>query len=198
MVLGLTGGIASGKSTVSQILINKGYKVVDADKIAKEVSERIEILEKIKIEFGKEFVLEGKLNRKLLREVVFRDKEKVDKLNKIMHPPIIEEIKNQLIKNSEEEIVVADIPLLFESDLEYLVDKILLVTCKRKTQIERVMKRDKVDRESAMNIIDKQLSLEEKREKSDFVIENDMDMGSLEVEVDRVIRKIKNIENSKI
>lgn len=192
MVLGLTGGIASGKSTVSQILSDKGYKVVDADKIAKEISERIDVLEKIKIEFGEEFVSENKLNRKLLREVVFRDKEKVDKLNRIMHPPIIEEIKNQLREVSKDEIVVVDIPLLFESKLEYLADKILLIGCKRETQIERVMKRDRVDRESAMNIIDKQLSLEEKREKSDFVIENDMDMGSLGVEVEKVLKEIKD------
>lgn len=194
MVLGLTGGIASGKSTVSKIFIKKGYKVVDADKIAKEISERIDVLEKIKAEFGEEFVLENKLNRKLLREVVFRDKEKVDKLNRIMHPPIIEEIKNQLREVSKDEVVVADIPLLFESKLEYLADKILLVGCKRETQIERVMKRDKVDRESAMNIIDKQLNLEEKREKSDFVIENDMDMGSLGVEVEKVLQVLNEIK----
>ncbi len=197
MVLGLTGGIATGKSTVSSILIGKGYKIVDADKIAKEIAENIVVLEEIEKEFGKEFVSNNKLNRKLLREVVFKDKKKVEKLNGIMHPPIIEEIKRQLIKYKNEEIIIADIPLIFESKLEYLTDKILLIACEKEIQIKRVMKRDNVTEENAKNIIDKQLSLDVKREKSDYIIENNLDIGSLGVEVEKVIEEIKTYFNTR-
>lgn len=192
MILALTGGIATGKSTVSNIFRINGYKIVDADEIAKEIAENIEILKEIEEGFGKEFVSNNKLNRKLLREVVFKDKKKVEKLNEIMHPPIIKEIKRQLINYKNEEVIIVDIPLLFESNLEYLADKILLVACEKKIQIERVMKRDDVTEENAKNIIKKQLSLDVKRKKSDYIIENNLDIGSLGVEVEKVIEEIRD------
>ncbi len=192
MILALTGGIATGKSTVSNIFRINGYKIVDADEIAKEIAENIEILKEIEEGFGKEFVSNNKLNRKLLREVVFKDKKKVEKLNEIMHPPIIKEIKRQLINYKNEKVIIVDIPLLFESNLEYLADKILLVACEKKIQIERVMKRDNVTEENAKNIIKKQLSLDVKRKKSDYIIENNLDIGSLGVEVEKVIEEIRD------
>ncbi len=192
MILALTGGIATGKSTVCNIFRINGYKIVDADEIAKEIAENIEILKEIEKGFGKEFVRNNKLNRKLLREVVFKDKKKVEKLNEIMHPPIIKEIKRQLINYKNEKVIIVDIPLLFESNLEYLADKILLVACEKKIQIERVMKRDNVTEENAKNIIKKQLSLDVKRKKSDYIIENNLDIGSLGVEVEKVIEEIRD------
>lgn len=190
MVLGLTGGIATGKSTVSNILRKKGYIVVDADLIAREVAKSEGVLKGIAQRFGSDMVIKGELNREKLREVVFRDKKKVEELNAIMHPPIIEKIEEELEKNKDEKLVVADIPLLFESKLEYLADKILLVACEKETQVERIIERDKVDRQNALNIIDKQFDLDVKREKSDYVIENNMGIGELEVEVEELLKDL--------
>ena len=129
---------------------------------------KTEILEEISKEFGNDVISEGKLNRKILREKVFIDKNKVKLLNEITHPAIIEEIKLEINKNAEESLVVLDIPLLFEGNYEFLVDKSLLIFCDENIQIERIKERDKVDTQNAINIIKNQLSLLEKNYKSDI------------------------------
>jgi dephospho-CoA kinase len=172
MILGLTGGIATGKSTATNFFKEKGYSVICADKIAREITEKTEILEEISKEFGNDVISEGKLNRKILREKVFIDKNKVKLLNEITHPAIIEEIKLEINKNAEESLVVLDIPLLFEGNYEFLVDKSLLIFCDENIQIERIKERDKVDTQNAINIIKNQLSLLEKKQRADYIIEN--------------------------
>ena len=172
MILGLTGGIATGKSTVAEFFREKKIPVICADTIAREITEKQEILDKISVEFGKEMIVDGKLNRKKMREYIFVDINRVKKLNEITHPPIIEKIKEEINRNKENPILVVDIPLLFEGNYEFLVEKILLITCKKEIQLLRVQNRDSVSLESAKNIISKQMSLDEKEKKSDFIIEN--------------------------
>lgn len=172
MILGLTGGIATGKSTATNFFKEKGYSVICADTIAREITEKSEILDKIAKEFGNDVISEGKLNRKILREKVFIDKNKVKLLNEITHPAIIEEIKLEINKNAEESLVILDIPLLFEGNYEFLVDKSLLIFCDEDIQIERIKERDRVDAQNAINIIKNQLSLLEKKQRADYIIEN--------------------------
>lgn len=172
MILGLTGGIATGKSTASEFFREKGLRVICADKIAREVVGKREILEALVSVFGESIISEDKLDRKKLREIVFKDKFLVEKLNGITHPAIIAQIKEELEIYKKEEIIILDIPLLFEGNYEFLADKILLITCDVEKQIERVQKRDSVSKENAENIIKNQMSMNEKIKRTDFVLEN--------------------------
>lgn len=191
MIIGLTGGIGTGKSTVSRYLINNGYVVIDADFVSREVSEREDILEKLADEFGDELIFHGKLDRRALRKKVFSSKERVKKLNAILHPPIIERIKHYIEINRGREPIFLDIPLLFECNLEYLSDMVILVACSEDIQLMRVMERDEVEVEEARAIIDKQMPMECKRGKADYIIENNEGIMELEEKIEKFIRELK-------
>lgn len=192
MILGLTGGIASGKSTASRILREMGYEVYDADIMAHEALKKSLCKKAIENEFGK-IVLDrdGEVNRALLREIVFRDREKLKKLNSIIHPVVIHEF--QVIKRNTppEKTIIFDIPLLFEANLQYLCDKIILIFTDRETQIKRIRERDRNSRELAEKMIDSQESLESKMKKSDYCIDNSKEISDLKNEINSVLEKIK-------
>lgn len=196
MIIGLTGGIGTGKSTVSRYLKSKNYIVIDADLISREIVESPEVITEIKKEFGSEIELDGVFDRKALRTIVFSSREKVAKLNSILHPLIIDRIKEDIKKHMREELIFLDIPLLFECRLEYLSDFILLVYSDLEVQIERVMARDKVDREDAVNIIDKQMDMEFKKKHSNYVLNNNEDISKLEYLIDNFLTYIKEEENA--
>ena len=169
MIIGITGTIASGKSTVSDYFIKQGYVVIDADKITKELQEQKEVLK----DFGESVLLENRsLNRQKLREIVFQDKTALQKINRIMHPKVREKFEDVRSRTLKEEIVFFDIPLLFEAHFEDLCEKIILVCAEREVQIRRVIQRDNSSRELAEKIINSQAKEEEKRKKSDYIIEN--------------------------
>lgn len=188
MILGLTGGIASGKSTVAKIFQKLGLEVIDADLLAKEVRDSPNSLNEIEKVFGKEvFSSEQKLNIEKLRELVFSDKDKLNSLNEIVHPLVVEsfkKFKEEALKNNK--TVVFDIPLLFESNLEYLCDKILVVYTSYENQIKRVKERDHLEEELVKKIINSQMNLDLKLKKADYTIENS---GSFEL----LEKKIKNL-----
>ena len=202
MIIGITGGIGTGKSTVSDYLRLKGYNVIDADKISREVIKVTKIKEMIIAEFG-EGILEKTPNNKSdiyrsnLRKLVFNNKENVTKLNSIMHPAIIEEIRKQIEQQKMEKLVFVDIPLLFEIKLEYLFDKVALVYANQKIQLERVMKRDNIPKEEALKIINSQMSIEEKKQKSDFIIENEATIEELQNKVEEFLDNRRRDENKK-
>lgn len=172
MILGLTGGIATGKSTASEFFRKNNFIIICADTIAKEVVESIDVLKKISDEFGEDMITNGKLNRTKMREFIFSEENRVKKLNEITHPPIIERIKTEIKKHSKSSLLIVDIPLLFEGNYEFLVDKVLLISTKKEIQLKRIQTRDSVSMENARNIINSQMSLEEKEKRADFVIEN--------------------------
>jgi len=201
MVIGLTGGIGTGKSTVSQILRNKGFSVIDLDVISHKVIEFPSVVEKIVKNFGKE-VLENNENnndgnrtvsREKLGKIIFSNREKRFTLNSIMHPEILRIMHKKILecksKNEKEnKIIFVEIQLLFEVQWEKEFDYILLVAAKRDIQVRRVLERDKRSEKEAWDIINSQMSLDEKRGKSDFVIENDGNIDDLNRKVDKFLK----------
>ncbi len=178
MIIGITGTIASGKSTVSDYFIQRGYEVIDADKITKELQQKSEVLQEFLEVFGKDILLEDKsLNRSKLREIVFQNKEALLKINQIMHPKVRAKFEKRKKEHQKEEIIFFDIPLLFEANFETLCEKILLVCAEKEVQIARIMKRDGSSRELAEKMIASQEKEEEKKKKSHYIIENN---GSVE------------------
>lgn len=192
MILGLTGGIGTGKSTVANMLKGKGIPVVDTDLISREVIQYPEIIEKIKLEISNEvFDFNNKLDRKKMSEIVFENQEKLKKLNEIMHPEILKKMWNEVEKLKKDyKIIVVDIPLLFEINMEKEVDKILLIYSSKEIQIKRIMNRDGRTREEAIKIINSQMPLYKKREKSDYIIQNNDSLEKLEKNLDKIVQKL--------
>lgn len=192
MIVGLTGGIASGKSTVSNLFRKYGIEIVDADKVAKEVSEKKESIEKISNIFGKDILdSDGKIIREKLREKAFKNRELLQELNKIIHPQVMEYFKRKKEENSKNEILIFDIPLLYEAKMEYLCDKIIVVGVDVQKQIRRVVARDGSSENLAKKIISNQMPLDEKIKKADIVIMNDGTLDELEEKVMKIYRELK-------
>lgn len=193
LVIGLTGGIASGKSTVSQMIKEKGIRVVDADIIAKEaVSKGAPALHQIVQTFGEEVLLpNGELNRQQLGAIIFSDEEKRKKLNAIVHPEVRKEMLEQRDEgvSNNETFVVLDIPLLFESKLEGLVDRIIVVYTTPDLQLSRLMNRNDLSEEEALKRIHSQQPLEEKCQKADRVIENTKDLAFMRKQLENILNE---------
>ncbi|MEB6169203.1 dephospho-CoA kinase [Staphylococcus pseudoxylosus] len=174
-VIGLTGGIASGKSTVSELLTAHGFKVVDADIASRQVVEKgTEGLARVKEVFGDEAIDEdGNMNRSYVGEVVFNQPEKRLILNEIVHPivrDIMEEEKETYLEQGYN--VIMDIPLLFENDLQETVDEVWLVYTSESIQIDRLMERNDLSMEEAKARVYSQISIDKKRRMADHVIDN--------------------------
>lgn len=190
-VIGITGGIASGKSNVSNICKELGYVVIDSDEIARELSKKGKPLyDAIVNRFGTDFLTEDKeLDRKKLGRLVFNNTAMKTIMDKISHPIIVEEIKER-IKAIPDGLVFVDIPLLFEAKLEYLCDKIICVFLRKKLQVERLMARDGIDEDYALAKIHSQMDLYMKKELSDYVIDS---AGEFEETKKQVVNVINDI-----
>jgi dephospho-CoA kinase len=176
-VIGLTGGIATGKSLVSAMIMELGGQIINADLIARQVVEPgMPAWKQIVDHFGEGILNSNQtIKRKELGRIVFADADKLDQLNKITHPFIIAEIERQLSccrDSLDKEIVVIDAPILLELGLERLVDEVWVVTVDPAAQLERLMKRDNLSAEEAKLRIQAQMPLEEKVKRADRVIDN--------------------------
>lgn len=187
-IIGITGGIGSGKSTVSQILRDLGAKIIDADKIAKEIVFKGGVVLKELIEFFGSQILDesGGLDRKKLGEIVFNNPEKLEVLNKITHKYIVERIFKDLEKAKKEgkwDIVVVDAPLPVKHGFMDAVDEVWVVTADKETRIKRIMERNGLTYEEALSRISSQLKDSEYLEIADVVIPNDGSIEDLEKSV---------------
>jgi len=186
-VIGLTGSIAVGKSTVTHYLMTHGYQVLDADKISHHALDQgTECYEKVKDIFGC-VDHDGNINRQQLGQIVFYDQKKKKQLEDIIHPYVIEELKKGICA-CQDAVIFLDIPLLYEIHLEYLCDQIIVVYVDEKTQMERLMKRNHIDEDQALNLMQQQISIEKKKEMADFVIDNRQSFEALYQDIERVLK----------
>lgn len=191
LVIGLTGSIAVGKSTVSHYLITKGYTVLDADKITHDGYKRgTKCFEAVSQAFDclDEY---GEIDRKKLGQIVFNDENAKKQLEDIVHPYVVDCLK-QGIADCQDDIVFLDIPLLFEANLEYLCDKIIVVYVDEQTQLKRLMKRNRINKQQAKLLINQQMSILKKKEMADYVIDNNVYFEDLYMNIDKVVEVIKN------
>ena len=192
MIVGLTGGIASGKSTVSKMFKELGAEIIDADIEAKEISQREDVVSEMKNIFGNKILDEnGKIDRNKIKEIVFSDKEKLKMLNNLIHPKVMEEFKKIKEKADKNDIIIFDIPLLFETGMDKMCDKIMLVFVDINTQIKRMIERDNITEELAVKIINSQMSLDEKLKKSEIHIENNGTLENLREKAEKIYRELK-------
>ncbi|WNS46355.1 dephospho-CoA kinase [Paenibacillus sp. MMS20-IR301] len=188
MIMGLTGGIASGKSTVSALFARKGAALVDADIIAREVMlPGHPVLAAAVQAFGDGILhSDGSLDRARLGEIVFRDPEALQTLNQLTHPAIRREIKEQMYvleQENPQRLVIVDIPLLYESELDHLFEQIIVVYVPRRVQLARLMARNGLKLDQAEERLKSQMDIELKRRKADYVIDNSGDPGATEQQV---------------
>lgn len=183
LILGLTGNIGCGKSSLSTIFRDNSIDIVDADIIARQIYDDEKLLKKVYDTFGTNIKnKDGSLNRKELGRIVFNNEEKLIQLNKLTHPVIRENVTNQIeeYKKQNKKIIVLDAALLIESDYLNFIDKLLVITCDEDIQIERIKKRDNCSTEEALSRIKSQMSQENKVKYADYVIDNSGTIDELE------------------
>ena len=196
LIIGMTGGIGSGKSEASKIFASLNIEVIDLDKISREITEKDhEAIEEIKALFGESlFNKENELDRKKLRDMIFSDKNLKIKLENILHPKILTEVKKKLSIFSDEPYVVIDIPLLFETN-QYvpLISRSLVIDCELSNQIKRARKRDGMEIAMVQSIISQQVDRNTRIQRGDDVILNDGSIESLEDSIKKLHEKYLNL-----
>jgi len=191
MIIGITGSIACGKSTVSNYLKSKGYIVIDADKIGHEALDDDYVKEKLVLAFGNEILEDNKINRQKLGELVFGNSSNLNVLNSIIHPEIRKKILEKIDKNNDKELIFIDVALLFEAKFDDLVDKIIVVYVDKNTQLTRLMKRNSISKKEALSRIVSQMSPIEKAKLGDYTVNNNLDVINTYEQVDKVLSELK-------
>ena len=186
----LTGGIATGKSSVCNFLKLHGFDIIDADKIAHEVlEENVANIQKI---FGKKYIKDGKVDRKKLGELIFSSKNDKKELENLLHPKIRKKIEEEALKLEKYKVpYIVDIPLFFETKNRYDIKPIVVVYSPKDQQLERLIKRENYDLLHAKERIASQIDIEKKKELADFVIDNSKDIKHLQQEVDKFLDFIR-------
>ena len=191
-IIGLTGGIVSGKTSVAIKFRELGAKIIDADKIAREIVQPGEAAwKKIVHYFGHAVLLDNnQINRAKLAKIVFNNPQAMAELNKITHPIIIDHIKIKIAElkrnNMNKTVCIVDAPLIYETGIERLMDKIIVVYISKSEQINRLIKRDKMTREEAVKKIESQISIEKKREWADYIIDNQSSFEETEQQIKKI------------
>jgi len=190
-IIGLTGGIGSGKTMIANYLKSLGIPVYIADEEAKKLMNSAEVLEAIKNEFGKEVFDDDVLNREKLAQLVFENPEKLQQLNKIVHPKVQIHFENWFKKQNNSPFIIKEAAILFESGSYTTCDKIITVIAPLETRIERVLKRDNTSRENIIKRIKNQWTDEQRVAKSDFVI-NNISIGDSHKQINEILKLLKN------
>ncbi|MBN2300329.1 MAG: dephospho-CoA kinase [Acholeplasmataceae bacterium] len=191
LIIGLTGGIASGKSEASQYFKKLNIPVIDSDVIVKKLWEsNEEMITKVEKHFG--FSIRSFDDRKKLSHLIFHNSKEREALNQLVHPYVFEEIENLKKNYCDQKFIVIDMPLLIEVGYQELCDIILVVYVSLETQISRLIKRDHIDRSEALSRIHSQLLLEEKIKHADLILDNNESKENLYQQIDAFIRGIQN------
>ena len=173
-IIGLTGGIGSGKTTVAKYFASKGFPVYIADEAAKAIMDDKKVVQEVQAIFSENVILKnGLLDRNAIRELVFADKSKLEQLNKIIHPIVRTDFENWLNKNKNAPFIIKEVAILFETNGQKYCDATILVTAPIETRIKRVLERDSTSRENILQIINNQLPEEDKMKLATFVVTNE-------------------------
>ena len=194
IIIGLTGNIGCGKSSLSSIFIQEGIDIVDADIVARQIFEDKELLNQVFDTFGSTIKNEDNtLNRKALANIVFNDDKELVKLNNLTHPAIRKKILNEIenLRIQNKKVAILDAALLIESDYLNHIDKLVLVKCDEKVQIERIKNRDNCTEEEAISRIKSQMSQSEKEKYADYIIDNTGTFDELKEKASILINYIK-------
>jgi len=198
LIIGITGGIGSGKSTLSSLLRAEGYSVYDTDLEARRLqNEHSSMRKKLEDLFGKSIYSEEGLNRSALGKIVFGKPELLTKLNSIVHPLVMDDFNNWVMNRYPKKMLFIESAILYESGFNKFVDKVILITAEESTRIERVVKRDGVTPEQVRARMSHQLSEQEKINRADFVIHSD-DNIPLVGKMRKIIVDLLEIRNKKI
>ena len=194
MIVGLTGGIGSGKSVAGDFFIELGIDVIDADHVSKNILDDNESAKKLFLEhFGEKFIdKSNNVDRALLRDEIFKNEDKKEVLESIIHPLVREEILN-FIENSNSVYKIIMVPLIYETNSQDFYDKIVVVDCKEENQIIRASKRDNKTKNDIINIMKNQATSDERISIADEVIKNDSSLDDLKKQVIKVHQKLLGI-----
>ena len=193
MIIGITGIFGCGKTTVASLFAKYGYKHINADEIGHELLDQNKVKLKILKEFGFKILTKGKVDRRKLKEIVFNDYSKLKKLNKMIHPFVIKEIKNKIndYKRNKIKNIVIDAALLIEAKALHLVDKLIVVKINEKDQMKRILQKKKYNKTEINNIIKSQLSQKEKLKYAELIIDNSENLSNTERQIKKIIDKLK-------
>lgn len=194
LIIGLTGNIGCGKSSLSKIFMEKNIDVVDADIVSRRIFEDEELLQAVFKQFGPSIKNDdGSLNRRALGNIVFNDDNKLIELNNLTHPRLKEKILGEIenIRNQNKKLVILDGALLVEGGYLDHIDKLLVVTCEESIQIKRIMDRDNCTKQEALSRINSQMSQDEKVKYADYIINNSGSLQDLKNKADSFISYIK-------
>ena len=191
MNIGITGSIACGKSTVSDYLIDKGYTIIDADKLGHVALTSDDVKRKLAEKFGDEILENNEISREKLGKLVFGNDDNLKLLNSIIHPKIKELILKLQEEHKDEDLVFLDIALLYEANFVDLVEKVVVVYVDEDVQLERLMMRNSLPKEEAIKRIESQMSPREKASLGDFVINNSYSKEDTFQQIDEILEKLK-------
>lgn len=190
-IIGLTGGIGSGKTTIAKHFASLGIPVYIADDEAKKLMDNPEIIEKLQAIFGSEIIENGKIDRKALAQIVFQNPKKLKKLNSIIHPAVKKHFTDWLLVHKNHPVIIKEAAILFESGSYKDCDAIITVTSPLEERINRVMKRNNATRESILDRIHNQWTDEQRISKSDYIITN-ISVNEALKQADEILKTLNN------
>ena len=191
MNIGITGSIACGKSTVSDYLKEKGYTIIDADKLGHVALTSEDVKRRLSETFGANILVNNEISREVLGKLVFGNDKNLKKLNNIIHPKIKELILKLQEEHENEDLVFLDIALLYEANFVDLVEKVVVIYVDEDVQLERLMMRNSLSKEEALKRIESQMSPQEKASLGDFVIDNSYRKEDTFQQIDEILEKLK-------
>ena len=191
-VIGITGGIGSGKSTISNILREQGYIVFDCDAQSKHICNHdIYTINKIKENFGENIYVDGVLDRKSLAGIVFNDKDSLDILNSIIHPKTRDYMYSTISDNMDQDVFFVDSAIMFESGLNKLMDFVITITAPKDIRIKRVILRDNTTKDKIEDRMDNQMSDVDRMSESDYIISTNQSLYEVRNKLRRIINDIE-------